>query len=259
MRKAILLVCFGTANKEAIENCLIPMEDEIREEFNNKYLVLKAFTSKILIRMLKTKHDISVLRIDEALFYLSSEGYEEVIIQPLHVMAGKEYEDIKEVMKNYSYSFKSLKIGRTLLGFKGKKLEEACDRVINLIKIEKDKNIVLIGHGSRTGSNESYYKLEERFKYLGYEKLLIGTLDGERNQEVIINELREKEIKEVIVMSLLILPGNHAKKQIESGEKSLVHKLRSQGIKVEVNMKALLEYEEIRNIYKKEISRLIIN
>lgn len=259
MRKAILLVCFGTANKEAIENCLIPMEDEIREEFNNKYLVLKAFTSKILIRMLKSKYDISVVRIDEALFYLSSEGYEEVIIQPLHVMAGKEYEDIKEVMKNYSYSFKSLKIGKTLLGFKGKELEKACDRVINLVKIEKDKNIVLIGHGSRTGSNESYYKLEERFKYLGYEKLLIGTLDGERNQEVIINELREKEIKEVIVMSLLILPGNHAKKQIESGEKSLVHKLRNEGIKVEVNMKALLEYEEIRNIYKKEISRLITN
>lgn len=259
MRKAILLVCFGTANKEAIENSLIPMEDEIREEFNNKYLVLKAFTSKTLIRMLKTKHDISVLRIDEALFYLSSEGYEEVIIQPLHFMAGKEYEDIKEVMKNYSYSFKSLKIGRTLLGFKGKELEEACDRVINLIKIEKDKNIVLIGHGSRTGSNESYYKLEERFKYLGYEKLLIGTLDGKRNQEVIINELREKEIKEVIVMSLLILPGNHAKKQIESGEKSWVHRLRNQGIKVEVNMKALLEYKEIRSIYKKEISRLITN
>lgn len=259
MRKAILLVCFGTANKEAIENCLIPMEDEIREEFNNKYLVLKAFTSKILIRMLKSKYDISVVRIDEALFYLSSEGYEEVIIQPLHVMAGKEYEDIKEVMKNYSYSFKSLKIGKTLLGFKGKELEKACDRVINLVKIEKDKNIVLIGHGSRTGSNESYYKLEERFKYRGYEKLLIGTLDGERNQEVIINELREKEIKEVIVMSLLILPGNHAKKQIESGEKSLVHKLRNEGIKVEVNMKALLEYEEIRNIYKKEISRLITN
>jgi len=261
MRKAILLVCFGTANKEAIENCLIPMEDEIRKEFNNKYLVLKAFTSKTLIRILKTKEDISVPRIDEALFYLSSEGYKEVIIQPLHVMAGKEYEDIKEVMKNYSYSFKSLKIGRSLLGFKGKELEEACDRVINSIITEKDKNknIVIIGHGSKVSSNEGYYKLEERFKYLGYEKLLIGTLDGERDQEVIINELKEKEIKEVLVMSLLILPGNHAKKQIESGEKSWVHRLRNQGIRVEVNMKALLEYEEIRSIYKKEINRLISN
>lgn len=255
MRKAILLVCFGTANKDAIENCIVPMEEEIRKEFNNKYLVLKAFTSKVLIKILKLKENISILRIDEALFYLSSEGYEEVIIQPLHVMAGSEYDNIKEVMKNYEFSFKSLTIGKTLMGDEGKELEIACDKVVDAISsdIPKDKNIVLVGHGSKTASNESYYKLEDRFKELGYDSLLIGTLEGERNLEVIIKELKEKNIKEVLLMPLLILTGNHARKDIESGEKSWAQKLIYEDIKVEVNMKALLEYEKIRNIYIEEI------
>lgn len=255
MRKAILLVCFGTANKEAIENCIVPMEEEIRKEFNNKYLVLKAFTSKVLIKILKLKENISVSRIDEALFYLSSEGYDEVIIQPLHVMAGTEYEEIKNVMKDYEYSFKSLKIGKTLMGYEGKELETACDKIVDAIScdIPKDKNVVLVGHGSKTGTNESYYKLEERFKELGYDNLLIGTLEGKRNLEVITKELKQKEIKDVLLMPLLILTGNHARKDIESGEKSWAQKLKYEHIKVEVNMKALLEYKEIRNIYIDEI------
>ncbi|MGL4950103.1 MAG: sirohydrochlorin cobaltochelatase [Anaeroplasmataceae bacterium] len=260
MRKAILLVCFGTANKEAIENCIVPMEEEIRKEFNNKYLVLKAFTSKILMKTLKAKHGITVPRIDEALFFLASEGYEEVVIQPLHVMAGSEYEDIKNVMDTYSKSFRALKIGKTLLGFKEKELEIACDRFVDAISSEvpKDKNVVLVGHGSKNGSNESYYKLEERFKELGFDKLLIGTIDGDRNVDVIISELKEKEVRETIIIPILILPGNHAKKDIESGEKSWAQKLRNEGIEVEVNMKALLQYDKIRSVYVEEIRSLII-
>lgn len=259
MRKAILLVCFGTANKGAIENSINKIEEEIRKEFDNKYLVLKAFTSKILIKILKAKENITVPRIDEALFHLSSEGYDEVIIQPLHVMAGAEYEDIKTVMKEYAYSFKSLKIGKTLLGFESKELEVACDKVVDSIssEIPKERNVVLVGHGSKTGSNESYYKLEERFKELGYKNLLIGTLEGERNLEVIINEMKNREMKDVLLMPLLMLPGNHAKKDIECGEKSWAQKISNEGIKVKVNMKALLEYKQIREIYIDKIKNLI--
>lgn len=259
MRKAILLVCFGTANKSAIETSINRIEEEIRKEFDNKYLVLKAFTSKILIKILKTKENIIVPRIDEALFYLSSEGYEEVVIQPLHVIAGSEYDDIKNIMKEYEYSFKSLKIGETLLGFEGKELEIACNKVVDAIssEITKDKNVVLVGHGSKTGSNESYYKLEERFKELGYRNLLIGTLEGERNLEVIINEIKNRDMKDILLMPLLMLPGNHAKKDIEYGEKSWAQKISHEGIKVEVNIKALLEYKEIRGIYIDKIKRLI--
>ena len=259
MRKAILLVCFGTANKDAIENCIVPMEEKIRKEFNNKYLVLKSFTSKTLINILKIEENISVLRIDEALFYLSSEGYDEVVIQPLHVMAGPEYDDIKDIMDTYSKSFISLKIGKTLLGYKEKELGKACDRFIGAISSEvpKDKNVVLVGHGLKNGSNESYYKLEERFIELGYDKLLIGTIDGERNVDVIISELKEKGIKETLIIPILILPGNHAKKDIESGEKSWAQRFRNEGIEVDVNMKALLQYEKIRSVYVEEIRVLI--
>lgn len=259
MRKVILLVCFGTVNKSAIENYIVPMEEEIRKEFNNKYLVLKAFTSKVLIKILKTKENISIPRVDEALFYLGSEGYNEVIIQPLHVISGAEYEDIKNIMKEYEYSFKSLKIGKTLLGFEGTELETACDKVVYAIKSEvpKDRNVVLVGHGSKTGLNESYYKLEERFRELGYMNLLIGTLEGERNLEVIINEIKNREMKEVLIMPILMLPGNHAKKDIECGEKSWAQKISNEGIEVDVNMKSLIEYEKIRTVYIDEIKLLM--
>ncbi|AYE33539.1 sirohydrochlorin cobaltochelatase [Clostridium septicum] len=258
MSKAIIIASFGTTDLEALKN-LDKIEDEVRVRINKKYPVIRVFTSKTIINSLKVKHNISVLKLDEALFKLSSEGFEEVIIQPLHIMECLEYEEIKKVIYSYDYTFKSIKIGKTLLGYYGSELENACDRLICAMdeELPKDKNIVLVGHGSKTITTEAYYILESKFRDKGYSNLLIGTLEGDRTRDFIVDKLKNENIDEVLILPLLVIAGNHAKLDIAGDEKSWKSKFLEEGIKVDINLKALLEYKKVRNLYINQIERVL--
>lgn len=258
MSKAIVVVSFGTANLDAIKK-LDLIENQIRETVGNKYKVIRAFTSKVLVNILKAKEGISIPRLEEVLFNLNNDGYTEVIVQPLHVMDGGEYASIEKTVNEYYYSFHKIKIGKSILGYMGEELKDACKRLVEAIENEvpKDKNIVFVGHGSKTITSEAYYILEETFKNKGYTNVYIGTLEGERTKDVILNKLIRDDIKEVMLMSLLILPGNHAKKDIAGEERSWYSTLKNAGINVELSLKPLIEYDGIREIYINNIKKLM--
>ncbi|MGL5379764.1 sirohydrochlorin cobaltochelatase [Clostridium sp.] len=258
MSKAIVVVSFGTANLEAIKK-LDLIENQIRETVGNKYKVIRAFTSKVLVNILKATEGISIPRLEEVLFNLNNDGYTEVIVQPLHVMDGGEYASIEKTVNEYYYSFHKIKIGKSILGYMGEELKEACKSLVNAImeQIPQNKNIVFVGHGSKTITSEVYYILEEAFKNEGYNNVYIGTLEGERTKESVLNRLRKDNIDDVILMSLLILPGNHAKKDIAGEERSWYSTLRDSGINVELSLKPLIEYAGVREIYINNIKKLL--
>lgn len=258
MNKAIVLVSFGTSNLEAIKT-FEAMEKQIEEELDNKYLVLRVFTSRVLTNILKQNYDVTVLGLEKVLFNLSNEEYDEVIVQPIHILAGKEYSWMKSVIKEYEYSFNKIKIGSTLLGDEGEGLSVACDKLVDAIKedIPEDKNIVFIGHGSKTITTEVYSILEEKLNKGREKTVLIGTLEGERGIDYTINRLKEKGIKDTVLMSLLILPGNHAQKDIAGESNSWKDRLQQAGMNIEVDLKSLLQYEKVREIYINKIKDLI--
>ncbi|ATD54533.1 sirohydrochlorin cobaltochelatase [Clostridium chauvoei] len=258
MSKAIIIASFGTSDLEALKN-LEKIENEVKERTNNKYPIVRVFNSKIIINLLKSNYGISVLTLDEALFKLSNEGIEDVIIQPVYVMECIECEHIKKIMYSYEYAFKSIKLGKTLLGYYGRELEEACDSLIEAMEedLSKDKNIVLVGHGSKTITTEAYYILESKFKNKGYKNIFIGTLEGERTKDFIIKALKEKNIQEVFMLPLLIVAGNHVKRDIAADERSWKSKFIDEGIAVEISLKPLVDYEKIRDIYIKQIENFL--
>lgn len=256
MKKAILLIYFGTANKDAVENCIFFFQNEIREKFNNEYLVLNAFSSKTLISILKKKEDISIFHTVEALEYLKSERYQDIIVQPMQVMAGNEYTEIENIASSYKNDFKSIKIGKALLGYEKEELCKACDKVINSIsgEIDKNKTTIIVGHGSKSLADEVYFVLEDRFEKLGYKNIIVGTLEGKKSLESILIELKSKKIKAVNIMPFLLIPGNHMKKDIELSDKSWRARISEENIEVEIKMKSLLEYEKIKEIYREQLN-----
>lgn len=250
MKKAILLIYFGTANKTAIENCVFSFQNEVRENFNNEYLVLNAFSSKTLISILKQKEGILIFQTAEALEYLKLEGYLDIIIQPVQIMAGLEYMEIENIVDSYKNDFKSIKLGKALLGYEKDKLCSVCDRVINAIsdEIDKDKTTIIVGHGSKSLADEVYFVLEDRFEKLGYKNIIVGTLEGKKSLETIMIELKSKDIKKVTIMPFLLLSGKHMKRDIELSDDSWRAKISKEGIEVEIKMKSLLEYKKIKKI-----------
>lgn len=250
MSKAIIVVSFGTANLEGLE-VLEAFEEEIRESVNGKYHVCKAFTSSVLSNILFNKYGKIIPRLEEVLFNLSNDRYKEVYIQPLHVIEGSEYSNIEKTIKEYDYSFSKITLGNVLMSNKDGNLKESCNLIVNTMEdnLMKTDNIVLVGHGSKTINTDAYNILKGVFIEHGYKNVYIGTLEGEIRREDVITELLKDNIKNITLAPVLMLPGNHIKKDIFGECNSWKASIKEHNINVTSSKKALLEYKEIREYY----------
>lgn len=118
MKKAIVVVSFGTSYLEQLKNSIENVEGKIREKFKD-YDVYRAFTAHMIIRKLERVHGIIVEKPEEVLERLYAEGYQEVIIQPLHIIPGEEFSYIKNIEAHFKEMFKSIKVGRPIFYYQG--------------------------------------------------------------------------------------------------------------------------------------------
>ena len=114
MSKAIVLTAFGSADLDAIKKSIGLLEKDLNNYLSKEYTVVKSFTSNKIIELLKERHDYVVPHLSKVLFNLVNQGYEEVIIQPLHIMSGRDKKLIEEIVDEYKYSVKKLVISKSL-------------------------------------------------------------------------------------------------------------------------------------------------
>lgn len=279
MKKSVLIVSFGSSNLDAykqVESFIKNIKDSIDKEL----FIQCVFTSNILIKRMKEKNNIDILNVKEALEILFNDGYKEVILQPLHMIDGKDCDSLRNILEENKDRFNYIKLNPTLLINKGKNTKESALNIANAIKdnVNKDRCVVLVGHGSNRcqdnccytsiGINECcgdngnvcnddcYQEIEKALQSIGYKNVIIGTLEGSRTRSVVLKELKDKKIDDVIIMPLLVLPGNHIIKDIK-GDNSWESLFNENDINVEVNLKSLLEYEKIQKLYIDMINEAI--
>ena len=78
MRKAILVVSFGTSHLDALKNSIEKIENKIKDEFKD-YEVVRAFTAHMIIKKLNERDNLGIMKPEEALEDLKKRGFEEVI------------------------------------------------------------------------------------------------------------------------------------------------------------------------------------
>lgn len=279
MKRSVLIVSFGSSNLDAykqVESFIKNIKDSIDKEL----FIQCVFTSNILIKRMKEKNNIDILNVKEALEILFNDGYKEVILQPLHMIDGKDCDSLRNILEENKDRFNYIKLNPTLLINKGKNTKESALNIANAIKdnVNKDRCVVLVGHGSNRcqdnccytsiGINECcgdngnvcnddcYQEIEKALQSIGYKNVIIGTLEGSRTRNVVLKELKDKKIDDVIIMPLLVLPGNHIIKDIK-GDNSWESLFNENDINVEVNLKSLLEYEKIQKLYIDMINEAI--
>lgn len=260
MKKAILITSFGTSHLDTLEKTISVIEKQIEDKYSNEYSVLRSFTSHMIIKSLKEKYDMSVMTPEEALGNLREEGYEEVIVQPLHIIPGEEYDYIKRVVNIHKPYFKNLIIGRPLLYFQSEEVNLDYDDLINELKrvMPKGENVLFVGHGTNHPASSCYGCLQNRFRELDYDNAFVGTVEGYPSIEGVIKTLKKYDIKEINLTPFLLVAGDHAKNDIFSEEEeSWVLRLRQEGIKVNNIFKGLGEYQGIRNLYLKHLEDAI--
>ena len=262
MKKAILVVSFGTSYLDTLEKTIEKAEKQIRDKFS-EYDIYRAFTSHMIIKKLKEKYEIFVDTPEEMLGKLYEAGYEEIIMQPLHMIPGEEFIYINKISEVFKEKFEVLKVGRPIFYYQGiEELPQDYSLFIEATKelYEENNAVVLMGHGTAHHSNSVYGCLQAVFEDEGCENVFVTTVEGYPNFENVISRLKRKNISEVTIAPLMVVAGDHARNDMASDdEDSLKSVLEAEGIKVNVHLKGLGENEKFNELYINRIDDLINN
>jgi sirohydrochlorin cobaltochelatase len=255
--KAIVVVSFGSSYEEARKKNIEPLENLIQDNFKD-YKVVRAFTSNIILRKLK-RSNIHIDTPKEALSKLINDGYEEIIVQPSHIIPGYEYEKIKQVVdKINNETDANITLGRPLIYY-----NHDYELVIDALKsyipkdIGEDEKILLMGHGTEHYANACYYYLQHLLK----EKelpIIIGTV--EEGIDVVIGRLQKENCNKVALMPFMLVAGDHAQNDMAGDdEDSWKNTLLANSIDVRIFIQGLGENEAVRKIYLSHIEDVINN
>ena len=204
MKRAILAVSFGTSYRETREKTIGAIENALRGRFAG-YEVRRAFTSRMIIKKLAERDHIAVDTVAEAMERLVREGFEEVIVQPTHVMNGYENEDMLAQLERYRGCFRRFAVGEPLLSSGEDYRALARALRAELPDPGEDGGVVLVGHGTDHPANASYAALAHYFTLEGMDKWTVGTVEGEPTAADVRALLCRMGVRRVLLAPLLIV------------------------------------------------------
>lgn len=250
-KKAILVVSFGTSYENALKNSIEATENAIKEAFP-AYEVRRAFTSNMIIRKLKNRDNYYVDTVHEALNKLHEEGYEEVYVQPLHIIFGEEYDKIKDAVssiKELNY-FKVLELSTPLL-YKNEDYVNAFEALRkDIAGYGVEEGIVLMAHGTAHQANACYFQLQTVAQNRGAGNVHIATVEGYPTIEEIIPLLKSKNYKKLNLIPFMLVCGDHATNDMASEEEdSWKTILEGQGFEVNCVLKGIGESKNFQQLY----------
>ena len=216
---AILVVSFGTSYNDSRDITIGAIETAIAEAFP-EYDVRRAFTSQIIIDILKDREGLEIDNVEEALDRAVADGIKTLVVQPTHLMNGFEYTDLVDALADYEDQFEQIAIASPLL------TEDAdYDAVIDVITEKMasyddgETAIVFMGHGTEADSNVIYETLQNKITAAGYENYYIGTVEAEPSLDDVIAALKENgNYKKVVLEPLMVVAGDHANNDMAGDE-----------------------------------------
>lgn len=253
IKKAIVVVSFGTSYEDTRKKTIDKIENDIERAYPD-YKIYRAFTSKIIINILKKRDKIHVDTVKETMEKMKSDGIEDIIIQPTHVINGIENDKMIEDVLIYKNKFNSIIFGSPLLNAT-KDYEKVIEGFVKELPQEgKDTAFICMGHGTDHYTNSCYSALDYMFKDYGYENIYMATVEAYPAIETVIEQLKKKSYKNIILIPFMVVAGDHAKNDMAGeDEDSWKNLLRKEGYNISCIMRGLGEYKFIRDIYVEHI------
>ncbi|QHI71523.1 sirohydrochlorin cobaltochelatase [Aminipila terrae] len=258
MKKALLIVSFGTSHKETRDKTIGEIEKFISKAYPDREL-RRAFTSSIIMKVLKNRDHIHIDNVTEAMERLATDGFEDVLIQPTHIINGDEYDKMMEQIEPFTTSFDTIRVGSALLTT-SQDYDKVCHAImaevpeLDMTKAKKgdceNKALILMGHGTGHFADAAYAALDYRFKSLGYENVFVGTVEGYPDVELVLKHVKKYNPKEVVLMPFMVVAGDHAVNDMAGDEEDSWKVLFNKaGYKVSCILRGIGEFKGIQQIY----------
>ena len=248
---AILVVSFGTSFNDNRDLTIGAIENAFAESFP-EYEIRRAFTSQIIIDVLKDRDNLAIDNVIEALDRAVADGIKELYVQPTHLMNGLEYKDLVKEISLYVDKFDKIVLAEPLL------MDDAdFDGVMNAITektVSYDDGktaICFMGHGTHDEANAVYGKLQDELKEAGFENYYIGTVEGAPTLDDVVAALKANGTYEnVVLLPLMVVAGDHANNDMAGDEEdSWKTVLTNEGYKVKCVVEGLGQIEAIQDMY----------
>ena len=247
MKKAILVTSFGTSHKDTRKKCLDSIQREVEEKYGNEN-VERAYTSGIIRRIIEKNEGIHIFDQKEGLKVLKDKGFEEIITMSLHILDGIEYSKLDD---------KFGKISKPLLAD-----DEDFEKIVEnkeFNDLEDDDAIVFMGHGTESEADYAYQKLQKEYLKAGKSNIFIATVEGEVTIKDIIEKMKGKGFKKILLKPFMIVAGDHAKNDMSSDdEDSWKTMLKNEGYEVTSVLKGMGEYEFIRKMFMDKLEAVYL-
>lgn len=251
MRAAILLIAYGAGNP-ASRAGLAAFESRCRERFAG-LPIRWAYTSDLLRTRLarqKQKSD-SVFK---ALMRLNFEKYGRIAIQPLLVIPGREYEEVKEAAENVGAQCGlSCSLGLPLLSAEPGKV---CSALIACAAapLGAAEDVIFMAHGARHPAGRMYKEIAHKLENLD-SHIHIGTMSGEPSLHSILPSLKSRRIW---LQPFFANAGLHAMRDMAGDSpQSWRTQLEAAGHECEITLSGLVEREEMADIWLDHLGEAI--
>lgn len=213
-KKALIAISFGSTFDETRIQDIGGIEQALTDAFP-AYDHYHAFTS-VIVRKRLAERGINVDDTETVLQKLKEAGYEEIILQPTHLLHGEEFEQkIMALKSKYETLFKKFLISKPLIVNNEDFQLVAAAISAQFPVLGADEGVVLMGHGTPRNNNQAhgytYVKLQGIFKSMNL-PVIIGTVEDEDtpNFDTVLHELKIRKYKHVHMYPLMVVAGDHA-------------------------------------------------
>lgn len=256
----ILVVSFGTTHLDTLEETIAQVERDIAAAFP-ACPVYRAFTSNIVRERLKTRENMDVESVEQALRHMERDGLCCAAVVPTLLIPGEEYELVRQTVLEYDGNL-TCSIGLPLL-WDERDLAELEEILEDEYPVGEGTARLMMGHGTAHTSNIMYLKTAARERRKSADALrckksaplspggarAVCTVEGTPTFEDALKELLARPERRVLLVPLLLVAGDHSKNDMAGGEGSLRAMLEEHGFEVECVLRGLGQSAAIRAMY----------
>ncbi|MDC9593767.1 sirohydrochlorin cobaltochelatase [Xenorhabdus sp. IM139775] len=256
MKKALLVISFGTRYPETLKNNIEACEQQLAAVFADREL-FRAFTSGMIIHKLRQRDGIHIDTPHDALSRLYHAGYHDVAVQCLHIINGDEYEKVLREVERFRPLFKRLVLGAPLLSHFDDYLQLMQALRHQLPRLAENESVVFMGHGTTHPAFSAYACLDHLMNHAHF-PARVGAVESYPELALIIKGLKAQKIRKVYLMPLMLVAGDHAIHDMASNEAgSWKSQLGQAGIVAVPWLQGLGENPMIRQMFVDHLSHAL--